>query len=64
VQRGAGAAEGIDRQLPYRLEVSGFCAAIRVGTPLRCGPERAAASARPILAAHEAAQTKSRIVLA
>jgi predicted dehydrogenase len=63
-QRSAGAGGTIDRQAPYRLEISGFCAAIRVGTPLRCGPERASSSARPILAAHEAAQTKSRIVLA
>jgi predicted dehydrogenase len=63
-ERSAGAAETIDRQAPYRLEIAGFCAAIRVGTPLRCGPETATAAARPILAAHEAAQAKSRIVLA
>ena len=62
--RGAAAADETDRQLSYRLEISEFCAAVRVGKPLRCGPEKASGSARACLAAHEAAQKKVRIVLA
>jgi predicted dehydrogenase len=53
-----------DRRLSYRLEVSEFCAAVRVGKPLRCGPEKALGSARACLAAHEAVQKKARVALA
>jgi hypothetical protein len=35
-QRAAG---GVDRLLSYRNEISEFCAAIRTGKPLRCGPQ-------------------------
>ncbi len=45
---GAGAAPRIDRLAPYRLEISGFCSAVRTGRPLACGPERAIAF-RPCL---------------
>jgi predicted dehydrogenase len=62
--RGVAAADKVDRKLSYRLEVSEFCAALRVGTPLRCGPETALGSARAILAAHESIQKKARVVLA
>jgi predicted dehydrogenase/uncharacterized membrane protein YphA (DoxX/SURF4 family) len=53
-----------ERQNSYRLEISEFCAAVRVGRPLRCGPEKAMGSARACLAAHEAVQKKARVVLA
>ncbi len=54
----------VDRGASYRYEISEFCAAVRVGRPLRCGPDKAMGSARACLAAHEAVQKKTRIVLA
>jgi predicted dehydrogenase len=41
------------------LEISGFCSAIRTGTPLECGPDRAFDSARACIAACEAAIANS-----
>jgi predicted dehydrogenase len=38
------------------LEISGFCSAIRTGSPLRCGPDRAFDSARACIAACETAK--------
>jgi predicted dehydrogenase len=61
---GAATRETVERPLSYRLEVSEFCAAIRVGTPLRCGPEKAVGSAAACLAANESVRTKARVVLA
>ncbi len=60
---GAGAPTQ-ERGASYRYEISEFCAAIRVGRPLRCGPEKAIGSAVACLAAHQAIQKKARIVLA
>ena len=37
---------GGDRLASYRHEISGFCAAIRTGAPLACGPDKAIGSAR------------------
>ncbi len=39
---------------PYRLEISHFCAAVRTGIPLLCGPERAQHSAAACIHANEA----------
>jgi predicted dehydrogenase len=39
------------------LEISAFCSAIRSGTPLRCGPDRAFDSARACITACETAKT-------
>jgi predicted dehydrogenase len=62
--RSVGAtAAGVDRLVSYRMEVSGFCSAVRVKRPLNCGPERALHSAWACLVAHEAMETKSRVVL-
>lgn len=52
-----------ERVNAYELEVSGFCASIRTGVPLACGPELAAGSARACLAAHEAMQKKARVAV-
>jgi predicted dehydrogenase len=60
----AGGGAAVDRGASYRYEISEFCAAVRVGRPLRCGPDKAIGSARACLAAHEAVQKKTRIVLA
>jgi hypothetical protein len=54
----------VARGSSYELEISEFCAAIRVGRPLRCGPDKAIGSAQACLAAHEAVQKKTRVVLA
>ncbi len=60
--KGVGAASGGgDRLAAYRLEVSGFCAAIRTGAALKCGPERALASARACIAGFDAIETKTRV---
>jgi predicted dehydrogenase len=50
-----------DRGLAYRNEVMEFCAAIRTGSPIRCGPEKAMRSAVAILAANRSAEQKLRI---
>jgi hypothetical protein len=52
-----------ERVNAYELEVSGFCASIRTGVPLRCGPELAASSARACLAADEAMKKKARVAV-
>jgi hypothetical protein len=54
----------VERGSSYRNEISEFCAAIRVGRPLRCGPDKAVGSAVACLAANEAIQKKTRITLA
>jgi predicted dehydrogenase len=61
---GAGqgkASGGGDRNLAYRNEVSGFCAAVRTGSPLQCGSERAKGAARACITGFEAIDTQSRI---
>jgi predicted dehydrogenase len=60
----AGPDESV-RASATELEISAFCSAIRVGTPLKCGPQRAFESARACIAACETAkgaQTKVPIV--
>ena len=59
---GAGALAGRgDRNLAYKNEVSGFCAAVRTGSPLKCGAERALGSARACITGFEAIDTQKRI---
>ena len=55
---GGGAGEKVDRTAAYRLEVSGFCSAIRTGKPLACGPDRAIGSAKACIRAAEAVEKK------
>jgi predicted dehydrogenase len=59
-----GAGGGIDRLAAYRHEVSAFCASVRTGSPLLCGPDRAVHSARACIAADRATDTKTRQRLA
>jgi predicted dehydrogenase len=61
---GAGRQQASPRAQAYYQELKEFCSAVRVGTPLRCGPERALASARTCLAAVEATDKKTRVTLA
>ena len=62
------AAEGsdkvIDRKVAYKNEVAAFCSAVRSGTPLRCGPEKAVGSASACIRAFESHEQKSRLTLA
>jgi predicted dehydrogenase len=60
--KGVGAGSGrLDRLESYRLEVSGFCSAVRTGASLKCGPERALGSARACIAGFEAIENKTRV---
>jgi predicted dehydrogenase len=52
-----------ERESATENEISTFCSAVRVGTPLRCGPDRAFDSARACIAACEAAKQKTRLVI-
>jgi hypothetical protein len=58
---GSASTETGDRLVSYRHEVSSFCAAIRAGTPLACGPDRAMHSAVACLRADEAVEQKARL---
>jgi len=57
----AAASGGVDRLVSYRLEVSGFCSAIRTGTELKCGPGRGLGSARACIAGFDAIEKKARV---
>jgi len=57
----AGGAGRVDRLAAYRLEVSGFCSAVRTGAELKCGPERALSSARACIAGFDAIEKKARV---
>jgi len=54
----------IDRNISYRNEIAEFCASIRTGAPVRCGPEKAMGSAIAILTANRSAETHQRLVIA
>ena len=53
-----------DRGAAYRNETSEFCAAIRTGGQVRCGPEKAMRSAIACLTANRSAEQKARLVIA
>jgi predicted dehydrogenase len=57
----SGSQQGVDRLVSYRNEISGFCASIRTGTPLLCGPQKAMGSAFACLAGNQAMARKARI---
>jgi predicted dehydrogenase len=48
---------------PVRIEIQRFCSAIRVGTPVACGPDKAIASARPCILANESIKRKERLTI-
>jgi predicted dehydrogenase len=62
VTPGAGTTTA-ERLSSYRLEISGFCASVRTGAPLACGPERASHSAKACIRAWEAVDKKSRVTI-
>jgi len=47
--------------IAFRTEMWQFCSAVRRGTPLGCGPERALVSAIGALAGNEALDTRARV---
>jgi predicted dehydrogenase len=51
------------RPSPSRQEISRFCAAIRVGTPIACGPHEALHSARACIRANESVEKKTKLTL-
>jgi predicted dehydrogenase len=51
------------RPLSTRTEIQRFCSAIRVGTPLGCGPDKAIESARACITANEAMKQKARLTI-
>jgi predicted dehydrogenase len=53
----------VDRLLAYRLEINGFCSAVRANTPLVCGPERALGSAAACIRAYESCEKKTRLTM-
>jgi predicted dehydrogenase len=61
--RAPSSPDGPERASATEQEISGFCAAIRVGSPVRCGPERAFDSARACIAACEAAKQSTRLTI-
>jgi predicted dehydrogenase len=46
---------------PVRIEIQRFCSAIRTGTPVACGPDKAILSARPCILANESIKRKERL---
>ena len=55
------AADAGARPPATRLQMQRFCSAIRGGTPVACGPEKAIGSARACIAANQAIKTKGRV---
>lgn len=53
-----------DRGTAYKNESSEFCASIRTGRPVRCGPEKAMHSAIACVTANRSAEQKTRLVIA
>jgi hypothetical protein len=55
--------DGAARPSATRLQMQRFCSAIRAGTPIACGPEKAIGSARACIAANQAIKTKTRVTI-
>jgi predicted dehydrogenase len=60
----AASGDQTDRAAAYRNEIAEFCSAIRTGTPVRCGPEKAMRSAIACLTANRAAEERARLEIA
>ncbi len=57
----AGSGGNVDRLIAYKNEISGFCASVRTGQPLACGPDRAIHSALACITAFDAVEGKTRL---
>jgi predicted dehydrogenase len=52
-----------DKGISYKTEIAEFCSAIRTGSPVRCGGEKAMTSAVAILAGNSSAERRTRVEL-
>jgi hypothetical protein len=52
-----------ERPRATRVQIQRFCSAIRVGTPLACGPDKAFESARACILANESIKQKVRLTV-
>jgi predicted dehydrogenase len=50
-----------ERNIAYRNEIAEFCSAIRTGSAVRCGPEKAMRSAIAVLTANRSAEKHARL---
>lgn len=55
------ADDSVDKGTSYRNEIAEFCAAIRTGSPVRCGPEKAMKSAVAVLVGNSSADQQARL---
>jgi predicted dehydrogenase len=60
---GGGAGDQSDRAAAYKNEIAEFCSAVRTGSPVRCGPEKAMRTAVAVLTANRSADSKSRMAI-
>ena len=51
----------VNKGISYQNEIAEFCSAIRTGSPVRCGGEKAMTSAVAILTGNSAAEKKTRL---
>ena len=51
----------LDKGISYKNEIAEFCAAVRTGTPVRCGGEHAKTSAIAILTGNNSADKQTRL---
>jgi hypothetical protein len=56
---GVGGLE--DKGISYKNEIAEFCSAIRTGSPVRCGGEKAMSSAVAILQGNSSAEKRARL---
>jgi predicted dehydrogenase len=59
----SSAAPMFERPRATRVQIQRFCSAIRVGTPLACGPDKAFESARACILANESIKQKARLTV-
>lgn len=50
-----------NKGISYQNEIAEFCGAIRTGSPIRCGPEKAMKSAVAVLVGNSSAEQKTRL---
>jgi predicted dehydrogenase len=51
----------VDKGSPYHNEVAEFCSAVRTGSPVRCGPEKAMKSAMSILTGNSSGEKQAKL---
>ncbi len=61
--QGSAVTPLVERPRSTRAQIQRFCSAIRVGTPLACGPDKAFDSARSCIRANESATGKARLAI-